>query len=86
MSLTLTLELYGSAELSDAQDNPLWSTMSDETALAMFGEFIDEEQIDDLIDYLTQEGFITDSDTVEVVVEIPEDDDSGETYMIPAGA
>lgn len=74
----LTLGLYGDAVLMDGSKK-LWSSDTPEMQ-ELFGDFIEEEQIGDIIDYLNESGLIADADpsAVEIIVEISDDEEEDE--------
>lgn len=60
---TLMLHLDGSAELVGPRGNTLWASNSDEKWIeAAAGElFVDPENVDQVIEYLIAEGYLTDT-------------------------
>ena len=69
----LTIYYGGTAILTDAGGNPVWTSDSDEEFMAEFDEAVSMEDADDIVEYLEDEGYIPDGVECEVV----ESDSSG---------
>lgn len=69
----LVLDLYGGAVLMDGSKK-LWSSDTPEMQ-EQFGDFVEEEQIGDVLDYLEESGLIEGPNDVETIVEVSDDDD-----------
>lgn len=68
MSLTFTRYKDGSCALDDGGEL-LWSSDSDDDFLEEFDARIDGEEIEDVIEYLTDAGYLEDGDEVDIVDE-----------------
>ncbi|HYM34695.1 MAG TPA: hypothetical protein VET48_04815 [Steroidobacteraceae bacterium] len=82
---TLTLGIYGGAKLTDDRGAVLWDSEDDDEAREELGEFIEEEDADDLLDYLYAKNLCPDPDAVEVVIEVAEGEEEELPFAIPAG-
>jgi hypothetical protein len=61
--LELILRAHGPAELVDADDNLLWASDSDEEFKEMLpDEFLSEDDIDEILNYLADEEIISDKE------------------------
>lgn len=78
MKYTLVLSEFGSGILEDDDGNTLWTSDEDETFLETHDEFIDEEDADNVIQYLKDADIVPESANVEVDVHYPENDDDGD--------
>ncbi len=74
---TLIYRSHGTVELHDAEENLVWSSDSDEDFADEFeGDFFsDEEDTDEILDYLDAAGFIDlDEDEIDIVENDLEDE------------
>lgn len=69
-----TLRPDGSCVLSDDGD-VIWSSDNDDDFQAEFGECIDPEDIDEVLEYLTDIGALYRNDPIDIIDETPDDDD-----------
>jgi hypothetical protein len=61
--LELILRAHGPAELVDADDNMLWASDADEEFKEMLpDEFLSEDDIDEILNYLADEEIISDKE------------------------
>ena len=66
---TLTYHAEGSVTLSNARDQLVWSSDADEEFAEQFeGDFFDDEDTDEILDYLDTNGYIDlDEDEIDVI-------------------
>jgi hypothetical protein len=69
----LTVYAAGTAVLTDAAGDLLWSSDADEDFLAEFDAFVTVDDADDVADYLEDAGYIDEGEAVDIV----ESDDDG---------
>lgn len=72
MSIEFVRFIDGRCALTDDDGNTLWSSDNDEEFLEEFDAAIDPDEIDDVLDYLEDAGYLDDADAVDIV-------DEGET-------
>ena len=60
--VALNLTETGGAELLDAAGNTVWASSSDEEFAEYFPEFLNERDLEDLGEYLLEEGMLTEEE------------------------
>lgn len=78
MSMEFTRYEDGRCCLTDEDGDMLWSSDNDDDFQEEFGETIDSEDVDGVLEYLEDAGYLTDGDTVDVVDEDDEETESVE--------
>ncbi len=75
---TLTYQSHGAVDLRDINGKLVWSSDADEDFAESFeGDFFDDDDTDEILDYLAEQGYL-DSETDEIdIVENDADDESG---------
>jgi Nucleosome binding factor SPN, SPT16 subunit len=69
--MKLVLTPHGTAELLDAKGNRKWSSDDDEQFDEEFGEdFVRDEDSEEVIEYLADEGYLSHDELDDVVIEI----------------
>jgi hypothetical protein len=72
----LLLTAHGTAQLLDADERVLWSSDDDEQFTdAISDEFLEESDVDEILEYLVDANLLTESQEVDLCVDTLEDSD-----------
>jgi hypothetical protein len=69
----LTLDMTGGVQLHDEDDELIWSSDDADEFSEEFDDFVEEDETDDVIEWLRDHDVISESDHVEVNVEYGDD-------------
>jgi hypothetical protein len=72
----LLLTAHGTAQVLDAEDNVLWSSDDDDNFTDEFSdEFLEESDVEDILEFLVDQGYLAEEQELDLRVDALEDSD-----------